>query len=212
MSLNKNNLNVAIYDPQFLTREGLKKLMEDHLSVNEAHLLNTELNLEEQIQQQQPDLLVLEHKGELNIQPDILERIKKKHSKLKILILTEDDDPLIVRQFVNTGIEGFLTKQCSPQEINSAIATLKNGGKFFCHSIIDLITSPDQSHLNELSDREMQVIRYVGKGFSSEKIAEKLHVSIHTVNSHRKNVLKKLGLKSPTELIVYAVKQGWVTI
>ena len=63
----------------------------------------------------------------------------------------------------------------------------------------------------ELSDREMQVIRYVGKGLSSEEIASELNVSIHTVNSHRKNVLKKLGLKSPTELIVYALKQGWVS-
>ena len=205
-------MKASIYDPQFLTREGLQKLLIQHQAISETYLLNTEQNLEEQVHAHQPNLLVLEHKGMQNIQPDTLERIKKKYPVLKTLIITEDDDPLIVKQFVNSGVEGFLTKQCSPQEINAAIATLKDGGKYFCHSIIDLITSQDQNYQNELSDREMQVIRYVGKGYSSEKIADELNLSIHTVNSHRKNVLKKLGLKSPTELIVYAVKQGWVTL
>lgn len=205
-------MKAAIYDPQFLTREGLQRLLEYHEAINDSYILSNKQNLEEQIQLYQPDLLILEHKGMQNIQPDTLDRIKKKQPGLKTLIITDDDDSLAIKQFINSGVEGFLTKQCSPEEINSAITNITNGGKFYCHSIIDLITHHEQSHVSDLSDREMQVIRYVGKGFSSEKIAETLHVSIHTVNSHRKNVLKKLGLKSPTELIVYAVKQGWVTI
>lgn len=202
----------AIYDPQFLTREGVKKLLELHEVVREAQILNTELKLEDQVYQLQPDLLVLEYKGEQNIQPDTLERIKSKRPKLKTLIISEDDDPLIIRQMISSGAEGFLTKQCSNKEINAAINAIAEGGKFYCERVIDIITNHDLPNPMELSDREMQVIRYVGKGYSSEKIADELNVSIHTVNSHRKNVLKKLGLKSPTELIVYAVKQGWVTL
>ena len=205
-------MTAAIYDPQFLTREGVKNLLEQHRAVKKAHVLNTEQNLEEQIQKLRPELLVMEHKGEQTIQPDTLERIKSKHPKLKTLIISEDDDPLNIRQLINSGVEGFLTKQCSNQEINAAVSSITDGGKFYCHRVIDIITHHDVPNPMELSDREMQVIRYVGKGFSSEKIADELNVSIHTVNSHRKNVLKKLGLKSPTELIVYAVKQGWVNL
>ena len=154
----------------------------------------------------------MEYKGEQNIQPDTLERIKSKQPRLKTLIISEDDDPLVIRQFINSGVEGFLTKRCSNREIKAAVSSIAEGGKFYCESVIDIITNKDLPNPNELSDREMQVIRYVGKGYSSDKIADELNVSIHTVNSHRKNVLKKLGLKSPTELIVYAVKQGWVSL
>ena len=106
-------MTTAIYDPQFLTREGVKNLLELHQAVNDAHLLNTEQNLEEQVYKLSPDLLVMEYKGEQNIQPDTLERIKSKQPRLKTLIISEDDDPLVIRQFINSGVEGFLTKRCS---------------------------------------------------------------------------------------------------
>lgn len=201
----------AIYDPQFLTREGAKKLLEQHQGVVATHVFNTEINLEEQINKTQPDFLILEYKGQQSIQPDTLDRIKNKLPQLKTLIISEDDDPIVIRQFINSGVEGFLTKRCSNQEIKTAINSISEGGKFYCDRVINIITNKDLPNPMELSDREMQVIRYVGKGLSSEEIASELNVSIHTVNSHRKNVLKKLGLKSPTELIVYALKQGWVS-
>lgn len=201
----------AIYDPQFLTREGAKKLLEQHQGVVATHVFNTEINLEEQINKTQPDFLILEYKGQQSIQPDTLDRIKNKLPQLKTLIISEDDDPIVIRQFINSGVEGFLTKRCSNQEIKTAISSISEGGKFYCNRVINIITNKDLPNPMELSDREMQVIRYVGKGLSSEEIASELNVSIHTVNSHRKNVLKKLGLKSPTELIVYALKQGWVS-
>ena len=201
----------AIYDPQFLTREGAKKLLEQHQGVVATHIFNTEINLEEQINKTQPDFLILEYKGQQSIQPDTLDRIKNKLPQLKTLIISEDDDPIVIRQFINSGVEGFLTKRCSNQEIKTAINSISEGGKFYCDRVINIITNKDLPNPMELSDREMQVIRYVGKGLSSEEIASELNVSIHTVNSHRKNVLKKLGLKSPTELIVYALKQGWVS-
>ncbi|PWL27543.1 response regulator transcription factor [uncultured Roseivirga sp.] len=201
----------AIYDPQFLTREGAKKLLEQHQGVVATHVFNTEINLEEQINKTQPDFLILEYKGQQSIQPDTLDRIKNKLPQLKTLIISEDDDPIVIRQFINSGVEGFLTKRCSNQEIKTAINSISEGGKFYCDRVINIITNKDLPNPMELSDREMQVIRYVGKGLSSEEIASELNVSIHTVNSHRKNVLKKLGLKSPTELIVYALKQGWIS-
>jgi|TARA_Y100000813_G_C24035266_1_gene291809 DNA-binding NarL/FixJ family response regulator len=204
-------LIAAIYDPQFLTREGAKKLLEQHQGVVATHVFNTEINLEEQINKTQPDFLILEYKGQQSIQPDTLDRIKNKLPQLKTLIISEDDDPIVIRQFINSGVEGFLTKRCSNQEIKTAISSISEGGKFYCDRVINIITNKDLPNPMELSDREMQVIRYVGKGLSSEEIASELNVSIHTVNSHRKNVLKKLGLKSPTELIVYALKQGWVS-
>ena len=157
-------------------------------------------------------MLTLEYKGRHTIQPQTLERIKQRLPDTRVLIISDDDDALMIKQYLGLGIEGFLTKQCSTHELTKAVNSIMSGGKFYCQRIIEVITQKDIPNAMELSDREMQVIRYIGKGLSSERIATELNVSIHTVNSHRKNVLKKLGLKSPTELIVYAVKQGWVSI
>ena len=78
-------------------------------------------------------------------------------------------------------------------------------------SIIPLLNKvPLFQDLNEEDHKE--IIDHITKGNSSSQIADRLNISLHTVNSHRKNILKKLGLKSPTELIIYAVKQGWVDL
>jgi len=204
--------SVAIYDPQYLTRQGMKAVVEKVTQAQDIHLLKTDQNLEDQVYRIEPQLLTLEYKGRHTIQPQTLERIKQRLPDTRVLIISDDDDALMIKQYLGLGIEGFLTKQCSTHELTKAVNSIMSGGKFYCQRIIEVITQKDIPNAMELSDREMQVIRYIGKGLSSERIATELNVSIHTVNSHRKNVLKKLGLKSPTELIVYAVKQGWVSI
>jgi len=205
-------LKTAIYDPQLLTQKGLQNLLDLHESVSGTILLKTESSLEDQIQQTKPQLLALEYVGKQNIQPIVIERIRKKMSGMKVLIISLDTDPLLIREFTNIGVEGFLTKTCSIQEVNLAISTIAKGGKFFCDTVLEIITQSDVPNPSDLSDREMQVIRCVGKGLSSDEIANQLNLSIHTVNSHRKNILKKLGLRSPTELVVYALKKGWVSL
>lgn len=205
-------MKAAIYDPQLLTRKGVQNILELHSNIQSTSVLDCTKNIEEQLVATQPDLLVLEYLGQPNIQATALNRVRTKFSTMKTLIITGDNDPLSIREFTNLGVEGFLNKTCSSQEVDLAITMLSQGSKFFCTHVMELITQTELTSLSELSDREMQVIRYVGKGHSSEEIADQLHVSIHTVNSHRKNILKKLGLKSPTELVVYALKKGWVSL
>ena len=77
---------------------------------------------------------------------------------------------------------------------------------------MDIITQTEVNQTLELSHREMQIVQLIGKGLASEAIAQELKLSLHTVNSHRKNILKKLQLKSPTELIIYAVEKGWIDL
>lgn len=205
-------MKAAIYDPQLLTRKGVQNILELHSSIRSTFILDCSKNIEEQLAATQPDLLVIEYLGQRNIPANALNRVRRKFSKMKTLIITGDKDPLSIREFTNLGVEGFLNKTCSSQEVDLAISMLSQGSKFFCTHVMELMTQTELTSLSELSEREMQVIRYVGKGHSSEEIADQLHVSIHTVNSHRKNILKKLGLKSPTELVVYALKKGWVSL
>ena len=92
-----------------------------------------------------------------------------------------------------------------------AIGKIKEGERFFCQKVIDTLideNTGDSGHpaLKELSERELEVLKLIGQGFTSKEISNRLFISIHTVNSHRKNLLKKLEMKSPTQLIVFALE------
>jgi DNA-binding NarL/FixJ family response regulator len=207
-------LKAAIYDPQFLSSAGIKIVLEHSDEVSKVILLDTNRQLSDQIKQHQPDLLILEYlgdsKGTGSVSAEVVKQVKSTYSKLKVLIISEDDDSLQINQHISSGVNGFLTKNCSVKEIEIALETIRENGKFYCQKVLNILSDPPIIEIGDLSEREMQIIKYVGRGMSSSDIATKLLVSIHTVNSHRKNILKKLGLKSPTELIIYAVEKGWI--
>ena len=134
------------------------------------------------------------------------------HPNINFLVVSDNDKPARVKRFIKAGIKGFLTKGCSEEEIQTALKLIEDGGKFYCQKVIEIIADENQKADLEISEREMEIIDHICKGHSSSQIGDKLNISLHTVNSHRKNILKKLGFKSPTELIIYAVKQGWVNL
>ena len=201
---------VAIYDPQFLSSAGIKIVLENSQEIKDVVLLDTSRNIADQVARHKPDLLVMEYLGEFVVQAETTHQLKKNRSQLNILIISEDDDAIQINRHIKAGIDGYLTKNCSVEEMQTALEVIGKGGQFFCKKVLDLINDAELGGSTELSDREMQIIKYVGRGLASSEIAQKLGVSIHTVNSHRKNILKKLGLKSPTELIIYAVDKGWL--
>jgi len=91
---------------------------------------------------------------------------------------------------------------------------LSRGEKFFCNKILDvilekhLIEDKDDCKSASLSEREIELIKLAVKGFSNKEIADKLFLSIHTVYTHRKNIMRKLKIKSPVELVLYALNSG----
>jgi DNA-binding NarL/FixJ family response regulator len=205
-------IQAAIYDPQLLSSEGIKTILEQNKEINNVEILDTTKTLSSQLASSSPDLIVLDYssfKGHLAAE---IEETIKSFPLVNFLVITDNQDPIMVRKFISMGVKGFLTKQCSVEEIQTALKLIQDGGKFYCQSVIEIITDENNQADLDLSDREMEIINHVTKGESSTEIANNLNVSIHTVNSHRKNILKKLGLKSPTELIIYAIKQGWVKV
>ena len=201
-------MKAAIYDAQFLSGVGIAAVLENHPESYQIKLLDTDQQLKLQLEREQPDLLVLEYLGPHTVSTEVIRQIRKEFPKMKVLIISEDDDTIEIKRRMALGIHGFLTKKCSPDEISLTINTINQGGRFYCQKIIDIMSSQDHAASVELSPREQQVVHMLGKGMTSSIMAEHLNLSIHTINSHRKNILKKLGFKSPAELIAYAIKQA----
>ncbi|MEQ9306261.1 MAG: response regulator transcription factor, partial [Marinoscillum sp.] len=133
-----------------------------------------------------------------------------------VLIITNEDKKEHVKPLLDLGIKGIVTKKCSQAEIINAIESVSQNNRFYCNRILDLLIEDDKSakevdcEPTDLSPREYEVLQLITKGHKTVQIADELNVSVHTINSHRKNILKKLNLKSPTELIVYAMETGLV--
>ena len=163
----------------------------------------------------QPDLLVLDYQSQDPILISILKKIMMGHA-CNILIITNDDKKDHIQALLDLGVKGIVTKKCSKPEIINAIYSASKGNRFFCNRILDILieNKVDDKSANcdptDLSPREFEVLQLITKGKKTIEIADQLNVSVHTINSHRKNILKKLNIKSPAELIVYAIETGLV--
>ena len=210
------SIKVVISDFQFLTREGLIKLTESTQHFDLVGVLEDREQWMEQVTQGQPDVLILdypEHQSDMNA--TLTEFIKLQSSN--ILIVTNEAEKGHIQNLLSLGVKGIVTKRCSQTEIIHAIESVAKSNRFFCNSILEIVMAPHEEAIancepTDLSKREFEVLELIAKGHRTVDIAEKLFVSIHTINSHRKNILKKLNLKSPAQLIVYALESKLVQV
>jgi len=160
------------------------------------------------------DLVVVDLDGkEKELIPQI-EDIKKKEKGTAFLVISNMQSKESVQRLLSIGIQGILTKSCSEEEIVNCLIAVSKGSRFFCNTVLELVVQgeiqEEDCEPTKLSAREYEVIENITKGMTTAMIAEKLNLSVHTINSHRKNILKKLGLSSPTELVVYALESGLI--
>ncbi|MEM7550996.1 MAG: response regulator transcription factor [Bacteroidota bacterium] len=209
--------DIFLSDHQELTNVGLVNLIrkEKDLSLvgNESDWTSFISTLE----QTQPNLIICDYFENESFPTDFLERIKKVSPNSYIIIVTADSSEKQIHGLISRGARGFLTKSCSGEEILSSIRAVTDGNRFFCPTVLDIIVrKPDveenqESSIANLSQRESEVLKLIAEGYSTQQISEELHVSIHTINSHRKNIYKKLKLKKPRDLILFAMNQGLVS-
>lgn len=135
----------------------------------------------------------------------------------KVIILSSYDELRLIREVMKLGANGYLTKQCAADSIIDAIDTVARGEEYFCESVQQTIVSrftQKNPQINtgvsafalNLTDRELDVLRLLSLEYSTREISEELFISVHTVESHRKNLLKKLDVKSTVGLAMYAYK------
>ncbi len=207
-------ISVLISDFQYLTREGLIRMIETDPALSLVGTIDSSKMILEKAQSLDPNVLIMDYQSN---DPDNLALMKDviDLNKTKLLIVTNENKKEKIQTLLDLGIKGIVTKSCSKDEILNAIKSVSKNTRFYCNSVLDALMDQDvDKDVNcdptTLSQREFEVLKLITKGFKTVEIADELFVSVHTINSHRKNILKKLNLKSPTELIVYALETGLV--
>ncbi|WP_272150134.1 response regulator transcription factor [Tenacibaculum aiptasiae] len=150
---------------------------------------------------------------------EVLKTFKQRNTKIKTIILSSLSDPKLVQEMVLLGANGFVDKSCASDHIIDAIKTVYNGVQYFSDDVksklLELYMSESKAEEqeaphNDLTEREVEVLKQIALEKSSSEIAEHLKVSIKTVETYRRNLYKKLKVKNVVGLAMYAVKNNIV--
>ena len=210
-------IKVLLAGQQALIAAGLKYFIaeqEDLAYIGEA--TNKE-DLLLQLEALQAQLLIISYETLPDFQISDFFNIRKAAPSVHILAIASKLERNDILQVTEAGVTGFLTGECSYNEIISAIRTTARGEKFFCGKILDLLmekrNSPSEpAGQEQLTEREIQIIRCITEGQSTKEIADTLNLSMHTINAYRKSILQKMDVRSPAELAVRAIKAGIIEI
>ena len=153
---------------------------------------------------------------------EVLKYFKKKKIDQKVIILSSYDDVKIVQEVLNLGCKGYISKNNAGEHIVNAIKAVANGEQYFSNDIQNILLKslsgqmvpqgemPDKFLLDTLTERELDVLKLITKEYSTIEMADLLNLSVNTVETYRKSLLKKLNVKNSVGLAMYAVKNNVV--
>ncbi len=142
--------------------------------------------------------------------------LRKSYPTVKVLLLTMADDAPTVREAVRAGVAGYVLKRAGRTELEKAVTTLVRGQRYFSPEVIDQLAQLEETETTEhdsltaLTDREVDVLRLIADENPTHRIAEKLFISVPTVETHRRHLMQKLGVKSVVGMVKFAMKHGLV--
>ena len=208
-------IRVALADDHAIVRDGIRALLataEDIEVVGEAEDGAASAMAAAQVT---PDVMLLDIAMPGLGGLEAAAEIHRANPAVKLLVLSQYDNPEYVRRFLRLGASGYVLKRAAGSELVSAIRATARGGlvvdpavarEAFAESASAASTSADP--YETLTDREKQVLKLVAEGHSNKDVASVLGVSVKTAMSHREHVMQKLGLHSRTDLIRFALRQG----
>ena len=203
-------INLLICDDHQIFIDGIKFGIKEHprIELSGEALSGTEaLQL---IQSGIPfDVVLLDVEFPEENGPHIARAIKAEWPEIKIIGLTMHDSAAMVNKMMKAGVDGYLIKNTTVKEIMEAIESVYQGQKYFKGVVLNKIIefsseAPSENPKDLLTKRELQILDLIVQGKSTTEIADSFYISIHTVNSHRKNMIKKFNLRSTAELVSFA--------
>ena len=199
-------VQVCVIDDHPIVIEGLKMVLEKFPSIGKVEGCFNTRQLKTLLENQKFDVLLLDISlGEENAL-DILPMVKSRYPELKIIVLTNHDEAYLVRELIDKGIDGYLLKTDDIEEIVFAIMAVYKGKNYFTPNVHNLLIPSQSSLFGNLTKREYEILGLIYEGLKTREIAEKLHVSKLTIESHRRNLFQKLEVPNATSLIKKALE------
>jgi DNA-binding NarL/FixJ family response regulator len=203
-------MRVLIADDHPLILAGIKRALEDDDQfevVAEARVGSQVLPL---VSQTHPDLALLDLRMPEMDGLACLDRIRKEHPKVKVVILSVSTDPEVVQTVLNHGAAAYVVKSVNPIDLSSALRQALEGTVFSAVGLPEKTAQQDAVKAAGLTDRETTILKALARGLSNEAIGKELWVAQQTVKFHLTNIYRKLDVKNRTEAARYAYEHGLI--
>ena len=211
-------LRILLADDHKIVREGLRLLINSQPDMQVVGEAANGREVLVKARELKPDVVVMDlSMPELN-GLQATERLKIERPEMKVVALTAHEDEAYLRQLCKVGAAGYVLKRSAGDELVKAISEVAKGGVHYEASLASKalakqVTGPavkGESHTGDLSEREKEVLIMLAWGYSNKEIAGRLKLSVKTVETYKLRIGEKLGLRSRTKMVQYALRQGWL--
>ena len=212
------SIKVMLADDHILMREGIRQLLEFDGTIEVVDEASDGIECLEKITQSKPDILLLDINMPKKNGIDVLEEIKKKNIKVKVLILTVHNEVEYLLRAVVIGADGYILKDSESVELKKAINTIMSGETYIQPNLIPALNNKlvsrdnDKDKIDALTKRELEVLVCVANGMFNRDIAEKLDISERTVKNHITSIFKKIKVVDRTQAAVFAIKNDIIKL
>jgi DNA-binding NarL/FixJ family response regulator len=214
-------VSLVIADSNIIVRCGLGSIFSQDTTVHVIGEATNEVNLFELLQSFHPSVVLIDFLAP-GFTVETVAQIRANYPKTRVVAITTEQSAHTIVNALKAGVDSYIKKDCDLHEIIDSVKETGSGGQFFCGQILEAIRAEsidlEGLELREfncepvtVSPRELEVIRLIAEGYTNVQIAEKLFLSTHTVNTHRKNIMQKLGVNNTAAIVMYAVKTQLVS-
>lgn len=215
----EKKLRILIAEDHISVREGFRFIIESQTDMEVVGEADDGRAAIEMARQLKPDIVLMDISMPKLNGMKAAATLKRIAPDIKILTLTRHTDTAFLHELLQAGVSGYVLKQSASEEIIRALRAIANGKNYLDPAITGKVfndyTEKSQNLRGDttgapLTDRESEVLRHIALGYSNAEIADKINISVKTVESHKANALKKLDMTTRKDIIRYAILQGWL--
>ena len=204
---------IYIADNQYLSYIGLSQVF-IHFYGTEAQieLTPTKEILQFAIERTEPSIIAIDYQNFDFASLHELLNLQKWAPTATIFVISDNNDGKQIKEVLKLGISHYVLKSSPEEDFTDALKAIQNKRKYICSELYDILLQKDKKthdpEITKLSHSEVEIVRYIADGKTTKEIAEIKLLSFHTINTHRKNIFRKLNINNSSELIKYAINNG----
>lgn len=214
-------MKIVLADSNELIRLGIRSALKNDLKIELVGEATSSAGLLELVKNFEADVVVVDYTSK-GFSIDVILELRALRKHINILAITPEQSAQTLIDALRSGVMSYVKKDCSISEIVDAVRETGKGNKFFCGQILETIQEANLD-VNDidldaftcepviLSERESEIIVLIAEGYTNLQIAEMLFLSNHTVGTHRKNIMAKLGVRNTAGIVMYSVKMNLIS-
>ncbi len=214
-------ISLIVADSNQLIRLGLKALFKKFTDIIVAAEATSAEELIQLIRESDHQIILIDYTSP-NFSIDVIPQALQINPNLKFVAITPEQSGITLINAIKSGVTSYIKKDCDMDEIIDSVRETAKGEKFFCGKILETIRKEaipvnDIANVDyycaplTLSQRELEIIQLIAEGYTNDQVSDKLFLSKHTVATHRKNIMAKLGVNNTAAIVMYAVKTQLVS-